>query len=100
MSLGVRPGFPVAGDGFQAEVIAKDEHLRVFAEVYSLGYLAVVYDVNRKQKVSREDANILDDAKAKAEGLAAGYLRYLGAGDLPKVAWALNPQSKAATKDS
>jgi len=96
MSLGIRPGFPVAGDGFQAEVKIKDQHLRLFAEVYSLGYLAVVFDVNRKQRVSREDADNLDDAKTKAESLAAGYLRYRGAGELPSVTWVLNPQSKAA----
>jgi hypothetical protein len=76
MATGIRPGFPVAGDGYQAEVQAKKEHLRLFAELYSLGYLAVVYDVNRKNRVSREDANDLDDAKAKAESMAAGYLRY------------------------
>jgi hypothetical protein len=100
MSLGVRPGFPVAGDGYQAEVKVKDQYLRLFAEVYSLGYLAVVFDMNRKQRVSREDADNLDDAKAKAESLAAGYLRYRGVGELPLVAWVLNPQSKAVLRDS
>src|SRR5260370_26152034 len=99
MDTGIRPGCPVAGDGYQADVKIKNEHLRLFAEVYSLGYLAVVYDVNRKNRVSREDANDLDDAKAKAEGMAAGYLRYRGAEPLPKVEWVLNPQSKAAQPD-
>ncbi len=97
MSLGIRPGFPVAGDGYQAEVKIKDQNLRLFAEVYSLGYLAVVFDVNLKQKVSLEDADNLDDAKTKAESLADGYLRYRGAGELPPVTWVLNPQSRAAT---
>src|SRR5258707_5944395 len=96
MATRIRSGFPVAGDGYQAEVKAKTEHLRLFAEVYSLGYLAVVYDVNRENRVSREDANNLDDAKAKAESMAAGYLRYRGAELLPPVEWVMNPQSKAA----
>src|SRR6266852_3041541 len=96
MATGIRPGFPVAGDGYQAEVEAKEEHLRLFAEVYSLGFLAVVYDMNREHRVSREDADNLDDAKAKAESLAAGYLRYRGVEPLPPVEWVLNPQSKAA----
>lgn len=95
-SLGTRPGFPVAGDGYWAEVKSGDEHLRLFAEVYSLGYLAVVFDVNRKERIAREDADDLDEAKKKAEGRAAGYLHYRGAGALPKIEWQLNAQSKAA----
>jgi hypothetical protein len=72
-TLGTRPGFPVAGDGYWAEVQSGDQYLRLFSEVYSLGYLAVVFDVNRKAKVVREDADNLDEAKKQAEGLAAGY---------------------------
>src|SRR5258708_27959539 len=96
MATGIRPGFPVAGDGYWAEIRVGTEHLRLFAEVYSLGYLAVVYDVNRNRKLPFEDADNLDDAKAKAESMAAGYLRYRTAGELPRVEWMLNPQSKAA----
>jgi len=66
MATGIRPGFPVAGDGYWAEVEAHAERLRLFAEVYSLGFLAVVYDVNRDQKLSPEDANNLDDAKSES----------------------------------
>ncbi len=95
-SLGTRPGFPVAGDGYWAEVQSSGECLRLFAEVYSLGYLAVVFDVNRKARAAREDADDLDEAKKRAEALAAGYLHYRGAGALPKVEWQLNSQSKAA----
>jgi hypothetical protein len=49
-----------------------------------------------EDKVPWEDADNLDEAKKKAEGLAAGYLHYRGAGALPKVEWQLNEQSKAA----
>jgi len=71
-------------------------HLWLFAEVYCLGHLAVVFDVNRKSKVAVEDAVSLDDARKKAEGYAAGYLRYLGAGDMPDVHWESNPRSTTA----
>lgn len=81
MSTGVRLGFPVAGDGYWAEVVVGDEHLRLFAEVYSLGFLAFVYDVRRHQKLSPEDA--------------AGYLLYRGAGTLPTVHWTLNAQESS-----
>jgi hypothetical protein len=100
MATGIRPGFPVGGDGYTADVKSGGEHLRLFAEVYSLGFLAVVYDVNRKTKVSANDADNLDDVKARAESVAAGYLRYRGAGNLPEVAWSLNAQSRAATIES
>lgn len=97
MSMGTRPGFPVAGDGYYAELKIKDQYLRLFAEVYSLGYLAVVFDMNMKQRVAREDADNLDDAKRKAESLAAGYLHYRAAGELPVIKWDLNAQSRSAT---
>jgi len=96
MSSVARLSWPVIGDGYQANLQVKNAHLWLFAEVYCLGHLAVVFDVNRKSKVVVEDANNLDDARKKAEGYAAGYLRYLGAGDLPEVHWESNPRSRAA----
>jgi hypothetical protein len=69
-SLGTRPDFPVAGDGYWAEVQSDGEYLRLFAEVYSLGYLAVVFDVNRKARAAREDADDLDEAKKKSSTTA------------------------------
>jgi hypothetical protein len=59
--------------------------------------ITVVYDVNRKERIARMDANDLDEAKKKSEGLAAGYLHYRGAGSLPESQWQLNAQSKAAS---
>lgn len=96
MSAGAHPTWPVIGDGYQADLRLKDAHLWLFAEVYCLGYLAVVFDVNHKSKVALEDAKSLEDARKKAEGYAAGYLRYLGAGDMPEVRWEHNPRSKTA----
>ena len=96
MSSVARLSWPVIGDGYQADMKVNNAHLWLFAEVYCLGHLAVVFDVNRKSKVAVEDAISLDDARRKAEGYAAGYLRYLGAGDMPDVHWEPNPRSKAA----
>lgn len=93
MSASARPSWPVIGDGYQADLQVTNAHLWLFAEVYCLGYLAVVFDVHRKLKVAVEDASDLEDAKKKAEGYAAGYLRYLGAGDLPEIHWDANPRN-------
>jgi hypothetical protein len=96
MSAGARISWPVIGDGYQADLNLTDAHLWLFAEAYCLGYLAVVFDVHRKFKVALQDANGLEDARKKAEGYAAGYLRYLGAGDMPDVCWESNPRARAA----
>src|SRR5262245_40718204 len=72
MSASARPSWPVIGDGYQADLHVTDAHLWLFAEVYCLGYLAVVFDVNHKLKVVMQDASDLEDAKKKAEGYAAG----------------------------
>jgi hypothetical protein len=96
MSTGARLSWPVIGDGYQADLNLTEAHLWLFAEAYCLGYLAVVFDVNRKFRVALQDANSLEDARKKAEGYAAGYLRYLGAGDLPDVRWESNPRTRAA----
>ncbi|HEY6946182.1 MAG TPA: hypothetical protein VI431_13665 [Candidatus Acidoferrum sp.] len=94
MSASAGPSWPVIGDGYQADLQVTNAHLWLFAEVYCLGYLAVVFDVNRKLKVAVQDATDLEDAKKKAEGYAAGYLRYLGAGDLPDIHWDPNPRNR------
>jgi hypothetical protein len=93
MSMGIRPGVPIAGDGYQADVQVKDQHLKLFSEVALLGYDSVVFDVNTSTRVAKESADNLDDARKKAEELAAAYLRHYDA-DLPKVNWELNPQSR------
>ena len=96
MSASAGPSWPVIGDGYQADLQVTNAHLWLFAEVYCLGYLAVVFDVNHKLKVAVQDAADLEDAKKKAEGYAAGYLRYLGAGDLPDIHWDHNPRNHTA----
>jgi hypothetical protein len=96
MSAGARISWPVIGDGYQADLKLADAHLWLFAEAYCLGYLAVVFDVNRKFRVALQDGNDLEDARKKAEGYAAGYLRYLGAGDMPDVCWESNRRTRAA----
>ena len=93
---GAGVSWPVIGDGFHADLQANTAHLWLFAEVYCLGYLAIVFDVTHKFRVALEDASNLDDARKKAEGYAAGYLHYLGVGDMPDVCWECNPRSRAA----
>lgn len=93
-SLGTGREWP---SGLWAEVKSGDQHLRIFAEVYSRTYLAGVFDVTRNQKVAQELAEDLDSAKRKAEELAARYLRYRGTDALVIVEWQLNARSKAAS---
>jgi hypothetical protein len=93
MSMGIRPGFPIQGDGYQADVSASGRHLKLFAEVALLGYDAVVFDANTNTRVAKESADNLDDAKQKAAQLAAAYLRHQDA-EIPHVKWELNPQSR------
>jgi len=95
MNFSIRPGFPRVGDGYQADIVLADLHLRLFAEAYELGYVAVVHDMKLGQAVAKEDADGLDSAKARAEELAAGYLKHAGRGELPTVEWHLNPQSRS-----
>jgi len=88
-------GFPVRGDGFWADVVAGQHHLRLFAEVYELGHVAVVYDLNAHREVQRNDANNLDDAMRRAEQFATDYLTHLDGTALPAVNWQMNAQTQA-----
>lgn len=91
-------GFPVNGDGFRADVIAGQHHLRLFAEVYELGHVALVYDMNTHNEVSRNDADNLDDAMRRAERAAADYLRHLDDAVLPALNWEMNAQMRARSR--
>jgi hypothetical protein len=88
-------GFPVVGDGFVADVDVSGQHLRLFSEIYELGHRAVVYDVNSKHEVARNDADSLEHGKEVAEESAANYLKYVhGITPLPAVNWQLNAQTQ------
>ena len=88
-------GFPVTGDGFTADVEVSGQHLRLFAEVYVLGHVAVVYDVNGKHEIARHDADNLEDGKRKAVESAANYLNYVhGITQVPSVNWQVNAQTR------
>jgi hypothetical protein len=88
-------GFPVVGDGFIAEVEVGGQHLRLFSEVYELGYCAVVYDVNAKHEVARHDTDSLEDGRKKAEESAGNYLKHVhGIAPLPYVNWQMNAQTQ------
>lgn len=91
-------GFPVNGDGFRADVIAGQHRLRLFAEVYELGHVAVVYDMNTHNEVARNDADNLDDAMRRAELAAGDYLRHLDGTVLPALNWEMNAQMRARSQ--
>ena len=82
-------GFPIAGEGYLAEVKVNNYHLRLFAEAYPLGHVAVVYDVGARREVLREDADDLDQAKQKAEEGINRLLKSVGA-QSPEIQWQMN----------
>ncbi len=72
-----------------------NQRLRLFSEVYELGYVAVVYDVNGKREVARRDSDDLEDGKKKAEESAADYLRQQNApAQLSSVTWQMTAQTR------
>ena len=81
---------PVGGDGFRGEVHVGARHLRLFSEVYLLGYVAVVYDVSANQEISRQDVDSLEEGKHRAEQAARDYLEQLDNALLPEVNWILH----------
>jgi hypothetical protein len=82
-------GFPIAGEGYFAEVKTNKYQLRLFAEAYPLGHVAVVYDVGAKQDVFRDDADDLNQAKQKVEEAVGKLLTSVGA-QLPEIHWQMN----------
>jgi len=93
-------GFLVGGDGFRSDVIAGQHHLRLIAEVYELGHVAVIYDMNAEHEIARNDADSLNDGMRRAEQIAANYLRQLDGTALPAVNWEMNAQMQARPNSS
>jgi hypothetical protein len=91
MNLG---DIPVVGDGFWADVNAGEHRLRLFSEVYELGHVAVVYDVNEHREIARQDADDLNDGKQKAEQAARDYLKHFDITQLSGVNWITNGQAR------
>jgi hypothetical protein len=88
-------GFPFIGNGFRAEVKVDGQHLRLFSEVYMLGHVAAVYDVNAKREIARHDVENLDTGKLEAKRSAANHLKYVhGITPMPGVEWQINVQSR------
>jgi hypothetical protein len=89
-------GLPRVGDGFQADIRVGDHHLRLFSEVYQLGFVSVVYDVTARQEINRQNADSLEDGKLRAAEGAAEYVRHAYGLELPDVVeWEMNPQMRA-----
>ncbi len=76
-------GFPVGGDGFRSDVIAGQHHLRLFAEVYELGHVAVVYDMNAEHEIARNDADSLNDGTGRRRLHAGSSVQNRSLADFP-----------------
>jgi hypothetical protein len=76
--------------GFQAEVKIKERHhIVLIATNTAVGPVAAIYDAKtNKWWNSRQWAEDIDDAKAKAEATARNWYKYLGATDsFPRLVW-------------
>jgi len=74
--------------GFWAEVIIGQEHLRLFSERSPLGVQASVYNVNAKTWIApSETVDDIDQGKERAEAYAAAYLRRAANSELPSLNW-------------
>jgi hypothetical protein len=74
--------------GFWAEVIIGQEHLRLFSERSPLGVQASVYNVNAKTWIApSEPVDDIDQGKERAEAYAAAYLRRAANSELPSLNW-------------
>ena len=74
--------------GFWAEVITGNEHLRLFSERSPLGVQTSVYNVNAKTWIApSEPVDDIEQGKERAEAYAAAYLRRTANCDLPPLNW-------------
>jgi len=74
--------------GFWAEVIVGNEHLRLFSEETPLGVQASVYNVHEKTWIApSEPVENVDQGKDRAEAYAAAYLRRVANCELPRLNW-------------
>lgn len=87
---------PQIGDGYFANIQSDGHHLRLFAEVYELGFVAVVFDVEHNREVSRQNGDDMAGTKLKAEEAGQQYLRQqYGVRGEVAVPWEMNPQTQA-----
>ena len=74
--------------GFWAEVIVGDEHLRLFSEETPSGVHASVYNVKTKTWIApSESVTSIDEGKDRAEEHASAYLRRVAKCELPPLNW-------------
>jgi len=66
---------PRRGAGFRADVKTDGEHLRLFAQVEEQGWIASVYNMNRRKWIAGDDwASDAADAKRRAEHRARYFI--------------------------
>ena len=65
---------PNVGEREVAEVKAEGKHLRLFSECTMTGFMALVYDMGKKQAIIYEMVDSFDDGKQKCEECAKGLL--------------------------
>ena len=74
--------------GYWAEIITGNEHLRLFAEETPSGVYASVYSVNEKVWVAPSElVEDIEDGKDRATAHAAAYLRKVANCDIPPLNW-------------
>ena len=74
-------------NGFWAEVIIGNEHLRLFSEETPSGVQASVFNVRDKTWIAPSElVDSIDHGKYRAEACAAAYLRRVNC-ELPTLNW-------------
>ena len=74
--------------GFWAELIIGEHHLRLFSEETPSGVHASVYNVKTKTWIApSEPVNTIEEGKDRAEAHAAAYLRTVAQCDVPSLNW-------------
>ena len=75
-------------EGFWAEVIVGEEHLRLFSERTPSGVQASVYNVTGKLWIApSESVEDINEGKDRAQRYASAYLRCAIGSELPPLTW-------------
>jgi hypothetical protein len=76
------------GDGYEAEVSVAGQHLSLLAHINENGYVAFVFDKNRRKALGDpQSVTDFDDGKQYAIHIAATYLQQFTKEKFPTVEW-------------
>jgi len=74
--------------GFWAEAIVGDEHLRLYSEQTPSGAQSSVYNVKKRTWLAPSElVDDIDQGKDRAESYATAYLRRAANSELPPLNW-------------